>query len=261
MTEQSRDTRNTGESRNARDYADALAVVAEITGAILTSFIPGGKAAKIAVNVARAGNIAKAVAQNADSITPVINTVIENAPSAIKGASKVAGDAGKSIKNAAGVAYGAASAPLRVRIASMNDTKARREARSLIIKHADISMDVPKFKENVETYKTLVNNAENSSYLGYSGCYIFLTRGKGARKDTADYKDVFVGSAIDLGRSISSELAGKGNVDVYADIKYGKNVIILVYSCPVDSLEEMKTALITALDADSSYNKEAQVSF
>lgn len=40
-----------------------------------------------------------------------------------------------------------------------------------------------------------------------------------------------------------------------ADVKYKQHMYILVYPCAPDKLDELEASLITALDADQSYNK------
>lgn len=54
--------------------------------------------------------------------------------------------------------------------------------------------------------------------------------------------------------AMADELKGLGNVDVYADAKYGQNLYVLPYPCPEDKDEALEESLIIALDANVSYN-------
>ena len=46
-------------------------------------------------------------------------------------------------------------------------------------------------------------------------------------------------------------------MDVYADVKYKQCVYILVYPCLSEKIDELEASLVTALDADRSYNRDA----
>lgn len=58
-----------------------------------------------------------------------------------------------------------------------------------------------------------------------------------------------------MGLGIHDDFVGRGNPDVYADIKYKRHVYVLLYPCEKDRLDELEASLITALDADESYNR------
>ena len=41
---------------------------------------------------------------------------------------------------------------------------------------------------------------------------------------------------------------------MYADVKYKQHVYVLLYPCEPEKLDVLEASLITALDADTSYN-------
>lgn len=87
------------------------------------------------------------------------------------------------------------------------------------------------------------------------GCYVIATYPKlNVGFDTAAYKGVYVGQAMNVGESIADCCSKHGCADVYADIKYKQHVHVFIFSCYYYDLNEKQDALIEVLDADSSYN-------
>lgn len=75
-----------------------------------------------------------------------------------------------------------------------------------------------------------------------------------ARYDYSEYRDIYVGKSLSMGRSVYDDVSGKGDVDVYADVKYKQDVYVLLFPCREDKLDQLKGSLVVALDADASYN-------
>lgn len=116
------------------------------------------------------------------------------------------------------------------------------------------TLSVKNFMKNYEEHAKL-SGESGDEYINQSGCYIFLVLGKKPGAQLYDYRAVYVGASTNLGKSIKDEIEGRGNIDVYADVKYDQNVHVLFYPCAEDELERIKGSLIIALDADESYNK------
>lgn len=53
----------------------------------------------------------------------------------------------------------------------------------------------------------------------------------------------------------TTQLCGFGNVDVYADFKFKRPMMILLFPCEEKDLESRYEALVRDLQAESSYNK------
>lgn len=246
-------------AKSAQDYANAISAVADIAG-IVVEFIPGVSAAK---KVARFAPLAAKVAQkaapildeHAGSINAVVDSARESAPNALKTATGLAKKGGGAVASTVGKAFSTVTSPVKSSMDASRNRKAQIEAHRKIIEHATASMSVESFCENRAQHEQL---SGGGGYLDHSGCYIFLTLGKGAKKDLASYRAVYVGASSNVGRSISDEIAGKGNADVYADIKYDQGVHILFYPCGESEMEKMRDSLIIALDADESYNRTTQ---
>lgn len=58
-----------------------------------------------------------------------------------------------------------------------------------------------------------------------------------------------------MGKSAFDDFTGRGNADVYADVKYKQHVYVLLCPCAKERLDQLEESLITALDADRSYNR------
>ena len=114
-------------------------------------------------------------------------------------------------------------------------------------------MPVERFLENWELQKT-VSGAEG--YLDFAGCYAIATYGRAVKKDDySEYRDIYVSKSNRMGSSIYDDLSGRGNPDVYADVKYKQDVYVLLFPCEESRLDQLEHSLVVALDADASYNK------
>ena len=169
------------------------------------------------------------------------------------GAVALAGEkVGSGIGSALSAVAGAAAAnPVVKRIAGMNAAKARRQAREEVIGAVD-ALSVKEFREKRAAYAGIENA---SQFWGLPGCYVVLLLPKMPGAEPVDYKQVYVGAAVDMGEAIEADLRGKGNPDVYADVKYDQNVRLLAFPCAAQDIEMLQESLIVALDADISYNQ------
>ena len=114
------------------------------------------------------------------------------------------------------------------------------------------------------TAKAFFENFENNvssevdlsdGYMAIAGCYAVVTMKSAREKDPSAYEDVYVGCGKSMGFSIYTQLCGFGNVDVYADFKFKRHMMILLFPCEEKDLESRYEALVRDLQAESSYNK------
>lgn len=98
--------------------------------------------------------------------------------------------------------------------------------------------------------------SSNSGYqkIHIPGCYIILLS-KNQITNDRDFDDVYVGQSTDVYKRVHNHLMGKGNGDVYADIKYGRYAYIKIIPCAEQNLNEMEKNLIEFYNATDSYNK------
>ena len=258
------------ESRSAKDYEKALDTVLAIAeGVLLVAPVPQAKVAGAAIGVAKKAvgfarnhhdeilKVAPLAAPAASKVADAAKDAMEKAPAGVsRGMGKVFGAA----KSAAGVVGDAASQAKgavgdRVRTASDKraQEKARLEARRTLLDGAGTRMSVDRFLENWELQKTV---SDGDSYLDFSGCYVVATYGHAVKKDDySQYRDIYVSKSNHVGSSIRDDLSGKGNPDVYADVKYKQDVYVLLFPCEESRLDQLERSLVVALDADASYNK------
>lgn len=99
-------------------------------------------------------------------------------------------------------------------------------------------------------------NRDGFKYQDGSGCYIItvyptrVTDGK-----WKNYENVYVGQSKCVYQRVHNHFNGKGNGDVYADIKYGKWVYVSFVRCEEYELNQKEIELISIFNATRSYNK------
>lgn len=112
-------------------------------------------------------------------------------------------------------------------------------------------------KEFFENFENNVSSEADLSdgYMAIAGCYAVVTMKSAREKDPSAYEDVYVGCGKSMGFSIYTQLCGFGNVDVYADFKFKRPMMILLFPCEEKDLECRYETLVRDLQAESSYNK------
>lgn len=255
---QANDVQDVTSRRTAEDYVNAVNAVIDIAE-IAVSFIPGGgAAAKVATKAIRYAPAARKLVSKIPDVAPIAGQVAgklqQKAPDAVgEQAEKLAG-AAKGVAAAVGERGHAASDAIKKSFDARAQEKARREARRALLDGAGIRMSVQQFMENRATQAKLSDRAGND-YLAYCGCYAIATYAGSVKKDDyGSFRDIYIGKSQNMGQSIFADVIGAGNVDVYADVKYKQHVYVLLYPCEPEKLDVLEASLITALDADASYN-------
>ena len=268
MTEQAKPMKVV-EERSAEDYRGALdAVLSVAEGVLLAVPTPQIKVVGAAIGVAKTAasfahdhhdvilEVAPLVAPAAEKAADIAKNVAAKAPDGVgRGAGKVL-DVAKDAAGALGAAASQACDSVGGKVRGVADKhaqeKARKEARRTLLDGAGTRMPVKRFVENWSMQEPL----SSGDYLNFAGCYVIATYGKAVKKDDyGEYRDVYVGQSRSMGRSIHDDIVGKGNPDVYADIKYDQDVYILLFPCQEEQLDRLEESLVVALDADASYNK------
>lgn len=121
--------------------------------------------------------------------------------------------------------------------------------------------DSLKFVTIEEFEKNWILSAKERIGLKYSdspGCYIFLIF-KNVPSDIKDYmyksEEVYVGQSLKVNDRVHMHISGKGNGDIYADVKNEKAVYVARVNCNKKDLNYYETGLIEKFNACSSYNK------
>ena len=105
--------------------------------------------------------------------------------------------------------------------------------------------------EFIQMYSDLKKNNIKLDEVDGSGCYVLLNKSKNKN---------YVGQSVNVLRRINNHLNGKGNGDVYADLKYGDMFKIIIVKCNVDELNVIEKNLISEYDAFSKgYNRNEGV--
>lgn len=92
-------------------------------------------------------------------------------------------------------------------------------------------------------------------YNDTSGCYVILVYDDYMTEETERaYEAVYVGQSVKICQRVHNHFNGKGNGDVYADIKYGKQVYVQFVPTPEHKMNQVEKELIQAFNATNSYN-------
>ena len=95
-------------------------------------------------------------------------------------------------------------------------------------------------------------------YRDRPGCYVILIyRLPRVLPFTAGYSNVYVGQSLGVYHRVHNHLNRKGNGDVYADVRDGKQIEIEVYPCRKEQLNDLEIRLIKKYDAEDYYNRTA----
>lgn len=127
-------------------------------------------------------------------------------------------------------------------------------ARHTVLASADMSLPLTKLSRRLETDDLAALEAD-LRILDAPGCFVIATYPRiDLDHDLADYEEVYVGKAEVVGDGIAEAISRAGNPDVYADVKFKRNVHVFVFNCDVSELKYRCNALIEVFDALSSYN-------
>lgn len=93
-------------------------------------------------------------------------------------------------------------------------------------------------------------------YSDGPGCYVILIFDKPVVNDNfKGFENVYVGQSVNRYQRVHNHFNGKGNGDVYADIKYGKSVYVQLIPCKKEMMNAKEKELIALFNATQSYNK------
>lgn len=255
------------QDRSADSYIAALNVVADIIDNMDPAKF-GGKGAVLIGLAQKAVPYVKKAAPYLKDVVPVVGPHIQKAAQAVadKAPEAVGAQAAKvadAAKGAAGkVADAANKAGSAVHDAAEKraQEKARKLARKTLLsgagRHIEAQVFLKTWNDQQDLASQLDGSAAGMELYAFPGCYITVTCDGAVKKDDfSKYREVYVGKAENMGEAIHADFTGRGNPDVYADVKYKQHVYALLYPCEVEKLDEMHTSLVAALDADRSYNR------
>ena len=93
-------------------------------------------------------------------------------------------------------------------------------------------------------------------YNDFPGCYVIMIFKKPVRRSRFyGYENIYVGQSVNVCQRVHNHFNGKGNGDVYSDIKNGMYVYVNFVPVEEKRLNDMETALIEAYHATDSYNQ------
>ena len=111
------------------------------------------------------------------------------------------------------------------------------------------------FERNWIVHKRGRKGVSGYKYQDEPGCYVILIfPHKVTDGNFKNYRDVYIGQSINICKRVHSHFTGKGNGNVYADIRYGKEVYVQLVPCHKQNMNSKEKRLINAFNATQSYN-------
>ena len=92
-------------------------------------------------------------------------------------------------------------------------------------------------------------------YNDTPGCYVITIYNTPVLQDYMEYENIYIGQSVNVCKRVHNHFNGKGNGDIYADIKYGKFVYVRIVPCHEEEMNTLEKQLIRAFNATSSYNR------
>ena len=214
---------------DGKDVAEAVAAVAAMMGKIQNPKV-------------------KAAAKVVHKAAPAVAVAAQVAPAAAKAAAPVVKKAGRAAAGAAGAAkdkvvevVGDGRDKMREKSRAASERKqqqmAQVEARKELLACAPVVIDA----------KTLKHD-----------CYVAITYGeKFSGKHIAEYREARVFYSDNMGRSIIDDIEGRGDADIYADVKYGQGVRFYLFPCDEENSAKLLESLSQVLVEDDSVEARA----
>lgn len=97
--------------------------------------------------------------------------------------------------------------------------------------------------------------AAGYKYEDGPGCYVIESFPVGTENPDFEHpNEVYVGQSLHICNRVRNHLNGKGNGDVYADVREGKPVFVHLERCEESQMNDLERRLIDAFHATESYN-------
>ena len=193
------------------------------------------------------------IKEAAVAATPYVKKAVEKGVAAGSKTADAVSGAASDVVAAVGDTAGSAFSALKASSEKHIQKKELADARQQLLRGATAKMNARDF----------IVEWEGACQLGSvpplkSPGYFVIASYEGKPNDAKlhDYADVFVARSENMGESIHRHLRGEGNPDVYADMKYGRQMFVFAF--PDFDFEgdnnETLCQFIAALGADRSYN-------
>lgn len=93
-------------------------------------------------------------------------------------------------------------------------------------------------------------------YSDQSGCYAFFIYDRKRRpRNMKAYDSVYIGQSVHIHKRVHDHINGKGNGNIFADIREGKWVYVQFFPCSTKKMNCMEIKLIDLFGATESYNQ------
>ena len=131
---------------------------------------------------------------------------------------------------------------------------AQVEARKELLACAPVVIDAKTLKHDSGD----CGDVSAGRFVSFPGCYVAITYGeKFSGKHIAEYREARVFYSDNMGRSIIDDIEGRGDADIYADVKYGQGVRFYLFPCDEENSAKLLESLSQVLVEDDSVEARA----
>lgn len=119
----------------------------------------------------------------------------------------------------------------------------------------NVFISAQRFENNWIVHRKGNKGLSGFKYNDGPGCYIIVIFDEEVTDNNyLNYDEIYIGQSTKVCQRVHNHFNGKGNGDVYADLKYGKYVYVQFISCEKYEMNEIEKMLIKAFNATKSYN-------
>ncbi len=138
-------------------------------------------------------------------------------------------------------------------LAATSKWRRKRKIRRTVRKMEFISST--EFEKNWITDKSGNKSTDGYKCIDGSGCYVILVFSSPVRgRSFSGYENIYIGQSLNVCQRVHNHFNGKGNGNIFADIREGKSVYVQLMMCRKKEMNDLEKQLIEAFDATKSYN-------
>lgn len=170
---------------------------------------------------------------------------------------KIFAGAGAAKEKIAG-AVAAGKGKAHVAAEKRREQMSRAEGRRALLACAPIAIDAATLQVDAAGASEAQGAAANQ-FVHFPGCYAAITYGsKFKPKRPDEYRAARVFFSPDMGRFLVDDVEGRGDMDVYADAKYGQHVRFYLFPCGEEDARELLPSLAAVLGNEAGDEAEAE---
>lgn len=192
---------------------------------------------------------------DADAVVDMAKQAANNVADGVQAFANKAGEGANAAANGINAAAGALGNAVKTLQNAKNAADARKAVNAARQSIFDSAAAVFPLTDYLEKHGPESDPLSGS--LDMPGCYLIATYKKHDHdKKYSDYLGIYVGADERMAKGVSRVVSRAGDPDVYADYKFGQNMLLFVYPCEVADLNDHLGLLRKSFDGHRMYNTE-----